>query len=148
MPRAKSPPKLPARGLAAFAVRMGLALAVGLLAGVGGAVFGDWPGPLGLLLTVLVNTAAMGAALLICVWWWRGIDEAAREAHKWAWWWGGCTGMAVGGVALMTALGREADTNLGGLSLNEVFASGVMVILLCQVIGYGIAWAVWWAKRR
>src|SRR5690606_7138164 len=35
--------------------------------------------------------------------WWRGLDEAAKEAHKWAWWWGGTLGFVVGGAAVVIA---------------------------------------------
>jgi|SRR5215217_4420003 len=127
---------------------IGLTMLAGFLGAAGSGYFGAWPGPVGLLLTLLVNAAAMGAVLLVAVWWWRGIDEAAREAHKWAWWWGGCSGMVVGAVLLLTALNRVADTELAGLEVNEVFAAGMVIVLLCQVIGYGIGWAVWWARRR
>lgn len=127
---------------------LGLTLVAGVFGALGSSYFGAWPGMTGLLLTLLVNAAALGAALLVGVWWWRGIDEAAREAHKWAWWWGGCSGMIVGAVFLLTALSRPIEAELGGLDMNQLFAGGMVVILLCQVIGYGIAWAVWWAQRR
>jgi hypothetical protein len=139
--------KAPLRGAKGFLVYMGLSVLVGVFAGVGGIIFGDWPGPLGLLLTGLVHAVAMAAALLICVFWWRGIDEAAREAHKWAWFWGGSSGMALGGVLLMTVLSRDG-LSIGPLSANEVLAGGMLIMLLCQVLGYTIAWAFWWARRR
>lgn len=145
MPSAK--PIIPSRGPGAFAFRMGVAGLVGLVAGIGGGVFGGWPGPVGLALTVLVSVLAMGGCLLVCLWWWRGIDEAAREAHKWAWWWGGCSGMAVGGAVLLTALAREQE-QIDTLSGNEVLAIGMMLMLTCQIVGYGVAWLVWWAQRR
>ncbi|GAA0630082.1 hypothetical protein GCM10009422_29510 [Brevundimonas kwangchunensis] len=127
---------------------IGLTLVAGVFGALGSDYFGDWPGMTGLLLTLLVNTAALGAAVLVGIWWWRGIDEAAREAHKWAWWWGGSSGMLVGAILLLTALNRPAEAELGGLDMNQIFAGGMVVVLLCQVIGYGIAWAVWWAQRR
>ncbi len=127
---------------------LGLTLVAGLLGGIGAAYFGDWPGITGFALTLLVHAAAFGAAILVGIWWWRGIDEAAREAHKWAWWWGGCSGMIVGAVFLLTALSRPAETALSGLDASQVFAGGMILVLLCQTIGYGIAWAVWWARRR
>lgn len=145
MPSAK--PIIPARGPGAFAARMGVAALIGLIAGIGGGVFGGWPGPVGLALTILVKILAMGGALLVCVWWWRGIDEAAREAHKWAWWWGGCSGMAVGGVILMTALSRKTPI-LADFSGGEVLALGMALMMTCQILGYSLAWLVWWAQRR
>jgi len=138
---------IPARGPGAFAARMGLAALVGLIASIGSHIFGAMPGLLGLALTLLVNAVAMGAALLICVQWWRGIDEAAQEAHKWAWWWGGCTGMAFGGVLLLTALVREQE-QIDTLSANELLATGMFLMLSCMIVGYGVAWAAWWARRQ
>lgn len=131
-----------------YLAALGLTLVAGVLGALGSDYFGAWPGTTGFLLTLLVNTVALGAAVLVGVWWWRGIDEAAREAHKWAWWWGGCSGLFVGAIFLLTALNRPAEAELGGLDINQIFAAGMVVILLCQVIGYGIAWAVWWAQRR
>lgn len=145
MPKGKS--IIPARGPGAFAVRMALAGVVGLLAGVGSQVFGAMPGPLGFWLTLGVNAAAMVLAVVICVQWWRGIDEAAQEAHKWAWWWGGCTGMAAGAVLSLTALSRQQD-HIDNLGANEILAIGMFLMMSCMVIGYGVAWAAWWGKRQ
>ncbi len=145
MPKGKS--IIPARGPGAFAARMSMAGAIGLLAGVGSQVFGAMAGPVGLALTVVVNAAAMGLAMVICVQWWRGIDEAAQEAHKWAWWWGGCSGMAAGAVILLTALVRETD-RIDDFGANEILAMGMFLMLTCMVVGYGVAWVAWWAKRQ
>jgi len=144
---ANAKPIIPARGPGAFAARMAMAGAVGLLAGVGSQIFGSMSGPVGLVLTLGVNAAAMGLALLICVQWWRGIDEAAQEAHKWAWWWGGCSGMAAGAVILLTALVRETERS-DDLSANELLATGMVLMMSCMVVGYGVAWVAWWAKRQ
>ena len=137
----------PARGPGAFAVRMAMAGVVGVLAGIGSQIFGAMPGLLGFGLTLLTNAVAMGVALWICVLWWRGIDEAAQEAHKWAWWWGGCSGMAVGGVLLLTALVREQE-RIDDFSANELLAVGMFLMMTCMIIGYGVAWAAWWGKRQ
>ena len=138
---------IPARGPGAFAVRMAIAGGIGLLGGVGSQIFGAMPGALGLGLTLLNNAIAMGLAILICVQWWRGIDEAAQEAHKWAWWWGGCSGMAVGAALLLTALVREQE-RIDDFSANELLAIGMFLMMTCMIIGYGVAWAAWWAKRQ
>src|SRR5512139_1580297 len=47
--------------------------------------------PRGLLLaaSILVIVAMFAASVV----YWRNIDEAAREAHKFAWFWGGTGGM-------------------------------------------------------
>lgn len=146
MSEVKRPRRL--AGVGGFAIRMGVAAVIGVVAGVGGAIFGDQPGPLGLALTLLCYGASMLGAMLVALWWWRDIDEAAKEAHKWAWWWGGCSGMALGGVLLMTALARSEVAPLQADDTGALFAGGIMVLLLFQIIGYGIAWAVWWLKHR
>lgn len=128
---------------------VGVGLIGGLIGGVGAAV-GDIPGPLGLIVTMGAMAVSMAIAFAACVWWWRGIDEAAREAHKWAWWWGGTGGMAVGAVLLMTLNFRgegvaTADVDLGAM---ELIWGGASAILLFQLAGYGVAWAIWWLKHR
>ncbi|WP_291837403.1 hypothetical protein [Brevundimonas sp.] len=146
MPSAK--PKRPLTGVAAFGLVFGLSILVGVFAGVGSVFAGEVPGAPGLAASLAVNGAAMAAALFLCVWWWRRIDEAAREAHKWAWWWGGCSGALVGGALLLTALHRDGDLGLGAMAPNDVLVAGMSLMFTCQVVGYCIAWAVWWAKRR
>jgi heme A synthase len=101
-------PKRPHGPGAYLAVLVG-SLVLGGLGGIGSAVLGDQPGPVGVALTAAMISAAMAAGLAGCIWWWRGIDEAAREAHKWAWWWGGTGGMAVGAVLLLTLMMRAQD---------------------------------------
>lgn len=136
-------------GLGTFVLMMiGIAL-VGGVAGAAAAALGDHPGPLGMALTAALMAVAMAIALAVCVWWWRGIDEAAREAHKWAWWWGGSSGMALGAI-LMLSLSFSDDSSPPGVeaSAPDLVAAGVFAILLFQLAGYGIAWAVWWLKHR
>ena len=146
---------LPARpkrpfGLGTFVLMVLGVAVVGGLAGAGGSIVGDQPGPLGLALTVALMALAMAAALAACVWWWRGIDEAAREAHKWAWWWGGSSGMAVGAILLLTLTLRDdgSTPQSVGSSAAELVTGGMFAILLFQLAGYGVAWAAWWLKHR
>lgn len=145
------PQRKRAPGLGMFALVMLLTALLGGLAGFGSALLGDEPGPVGLGLTAVLISVAMVLGFIACVWWWRQIDEAAREAHKWAWWWGGSAGMAVGAV-LMLSLMRTADDHplpaSFGSTPGEIFGSGILSILLFQVVGYALAWAGWWLKHR
>jgi hypothetical protein len=145
-----SKPKRPL-GLGAFALAIGATLVLGGLAGAGSAFLGDQPGPVGTAVTAALVTAAMAAGFMVCAWWWRGIDEAAREAHKWAWWWGGSGGMAVGAVLLLTLMLRAEEQPISakfGSTPADIFVSGMMCILLFQMAGYTLAWAGWWLKHR
>ena len=128
---------------------LGVGLVGAVVGGLGG-VLGDVPGPAGLAITAAAITAAMAVAFAACIWWWRGIDEAAREAHKWAWWWGGSGGMAVGVVLLTTlTLRDDGSTSLDvGLSAPDLVGTGMWAVLLFQLAGYSVAWAIWWLKHR
>lgn len=145
---ANAKPKRPITGPKAFALIMGLSMLAGAFAGVGGAITGDQPGLTGFMTSLAINGAAMAIAMGLCVWWWRRIDEAAREAHKWAWWWGGCSGMAVGGALLLTLLLRDDVVFGATMATNEALAAGMAVMLGFLLIGYTIGWVVWWAQRR
>ena len=140
-----APPKQPF-GLGTYLlVIIGIAL-VGGVAGAAAALFADRPGPLGMGLTAAFISVAMAIALAACVWWWRGIDEAAREAHKWAWWWGSTVGLCFAGVILLTLLYGAGD--LGEAPIKSILMLGTAIVTGCQMVGYSVAWAAWWLRRR
>lgn len=132
-------------GPKAYLAVMVVALLVGLLGGVGGGLLQLAPEPAATWLTAGLLSLGMIVTLAAILWYWRGIDEAAREAHKWAWWWGGTGGMTIGAIVLLTMQLRELDLPAFGPS---AFASGMMAILLLQVTGYALAWAFWWLRNR
>ena len=96
--------------------------------------------------------------MLISLWvglkWMSSIDEAAQEAHKWAWFWGGSGGMAVGGVlVIMASLPQAAVINIPAWYSDRTdpaayAATGAFAMLTLMIIGYGVAWAWWWLGRR
>ncbi len=133
--------------------RYGVVLGICCLAGMGaGAVAG--------IVTATSDQASLGGAAVIAatvalsmaagLWaslkWWKGLDEAAQEAHKWAWWWGSTVGLAFAGVILLTLL--YGVGNLGEASVKTTVMIGAAIVTGCQMVGYGVAWAVWWMKRR
>lgn len=133
--------------------RYGAVLGICCLAGMGaGFVAG--------IVTAISDEASIGGAALIAaavalsmaagLWaslkWWKGLDEAAQEAHKWAWWWGSTVGLAFAGVILLTALYGAGD--LGEAPIKSTLMIGAAIVTGCQMVGYGISWAVWWLKRR
>ncbi len=104
---------------------------------------------MGVFLTLLtVGSMAVGVA------WMRSIDEAAREAHKSAWYWGGSGGMALGGfLVCLATLPRAASIHIpswidGRTDPAAYAATGAFAILLLMLIGYILAWAWWWLRRR
>lgn len=132
-------------GPKAYLVVLVVALLVGMLGGFGGALLRFAPEPAATWLTASLLSLGMIVTLAAILWYWRGIDEAAREAHKWAWWWGGTGGMSIGAVVLLTIQLRELDMPAFGPS---AFASGLMAMGFLQVVGYLIAWAFWWLRNR
>ena len=96
----------------------------------------------------------MTGSFWIGVLWMRSIDEAAREAHKWAWYWGGTAGMAVGGVLmLLSGIPRRSPLQvplvMGGTPDPAGYAaSGAFALMMMMTLGYTIAWAIWWWRHR
>lgn len=79
---------------------------------------------------------------------WRGIDEAAREAQKWAWFWGGTFGMAVGALALLLPQFGLAQLAPAGASPADLMGFGAVVMVATQLTGFLVAWIFWWWGRR
>lgn len=112
-----------------------------------------WPDAWGRAPSIGVVVLAAGLAVFLALhtlYWWRALDEAAREAHKWAWWWGGNLGLVAGGAAVVIA--ALAGVNLLPAALPHtdaaLIALGVAAAFAAQAVGYGIAWCGWWIARR
>jgi len=138
-------------GLKGVAALFGLVLLIGVVGGLASGFLADRPGS-GAFWTTLAFTVVMMVAVLgVSFWWWSRLDEAAREAHKWAWYWGGSTGMLIGLVLMMVLTTRPADIAVPaslGETPADLIGAGMMAILLFQLTGYGLAWAWWWLGRR
>ena len=105
----------------------------------------------GVLITAAGGVFAMLVVAASSVLWWNTLDEAAREAHKWAWWWGSTGGLAVGGVAVITLVGSAGSgAVLAALGPDpvDILLAGGLACALFQIIGYALAWAGWWLARR
>ena len=126
---------------------------------VGAGLFGAAIGAGGALLKELEIAPSRGlmfagglvgfAALFVgSVVYWRNIDEAAREAHKFAWFWGGSMGLlAMLPISILISSERLVAV-LGQRSPGEWVAFGMMSLLSAQLIGYGLVWAAWWLRQR
>ena len=130
-------------------------LAVGVICAIAGGVAGGVSALTGStgVVPIVVNAglmaAAMAVAMLACRWWWNALDEAAREAHKWAWWWGSTYGLAIGGVALLTLLTATKGAGVfAGWEPLDLLMAGAGFVLAIQCTGYLVAWAAWWLQRR
>ena len=56
--------------------------------------------------------------------------------------------VAVDGREVIRKQGDEMPTELARMDAGELFAGGMMAILLFQMAGYLIAWAAWWLRHR
>jgi hypothetical protein len=105
-----------------------------------------WP------LTLFVATGVLvllPAAVLYVVKHWGGLDEAAQEAHKWAWYWGGSIGIIPGFVVVSSrTLGLRWAEVLGFDQPRELIVFGALTVMGSALAGYLIAWGVWWLRRR
>ena len=79
---------------------------------------------------------------------WRNIDEAAREAHKFAWFWGSVAGMLVVLPFAVVTSAEHLVAMFGPHSPAEWALGGVMALLIAQMAGYGLVWAGWWLRQR
>jgi hypothetical protein len=140
------------RPLARYGVYVGVCLLAGAVAGIlsgGLAKVSGSTSVTSLVVSVVVISLAMAAGIWACLRWWRTLDEAAQEAHKWAWWWGSTGGLAIGGTALLTVMIASLDRDLViALPAQELIYVSALGTVGVQGVGYGIAWAVWWLKRR
>lgn len=102
----------------------------------------------------LFSVAVIGVGVWIGIVWMKSIDEAAQEAHKWAWYWGGSLSMAAGLAGMMVlTIPRKVPLELPSMFSDRTdpaayMATGAMGILVIMLIGYMLAWGWWWLQRR
>ncbi|MBU1346013.1 MAG: hypothetical protein KKA16_03565 [Alphaproteobacteria bacterium] len=135
--------------LARYGAVMGICALAGLIAGAVSGVVSNTSTestPLGVVLVGVSVAVAMGLGIWASLRWWRGLDEAAQEAHKWAWWWGSTAGLSLAGVVLFSAVYGAPDRLVG--DAKDLVLAGAALVALFQMAGYGVAWAAWWLKRR
>ncbi len=112
-----------------------------------------WPQQLGNAPSIGVVVLAAGLAVFLALhtyYWWRDLDEAAQEAHKWAWWWGGNIGFVVGIAGFIGAALAGVDILPARIPHTDaaLIAAGFIAAFAAQAVGYGIAWCGWWIARR
>lgn len=122
------------------------ALLGGVLAVASNAAPGLGLGALILAVVLVIALAALGGWLISI--YWHQIDEAAREAHKWAWYWGGNVALLPLVIGL-TLLFQNPDTQVPlwpGLEANPAgyVATGGLAVMFTLIAGYILAWLYWW----
>ena len=121
------------------------------LMGLGVGLSQHWIAPLPPAAAIGVTVVVLGLVTWASFYCWTLMDEAQREAHKWAWYWGGSLGLMVGLVGVMVAL--RIDPHLAE-AINPKGSSkafvelGLWAAATSTLIGYGVAWAAWWMTRR
>ena len=116
--------------------------------GAGGALLSEFDLALPPALVFGASLVAVAVFFWVCVVYWRNIDEAAREAHKFAWFWGG-----TGGLLSMLPLGALVGNErllavFSERSPGEWVALGFLALLTAQLIGYALVWVGWWLRQR
>lgn len=178
--------KLPRwRPWAYYAIGIGGYVVLSLLAGMAG-------DRMALALTAL----SVVWLLVFVIWAWKRTDEAAREAHKFAWFWGGSFGALAGLLLILTlalAISPQLKSASGQprphisttfqfsrkgadlappkepvdrtprvLADNEQIVTrqglavflvaglmmGALLMMVMQLLGYGVTWLGWWISKR
>lgn len=115
----------------------------------------------GLLIGILLEEAALPLPVrtllilalipiltLACWLYWRRLDEAAREAHKFAWYWGGSIGLGIAGAIMVIVQRSGMEFLPTDMAAGELVSLGITLCMVVQVLGYGVVWAWWWLARR
>ncbi|MEM1381074.1 MAG: hypothetical protein AAGH41_10670 [Pseudomonadota bacterium] len=133
-------------------IALGVCLAAGIAIGVLTDSLSERDNPgLFLLLTGVAGTVVLLPATIL---YWRSLDELAREAHKSSWYWGGSLGL----VATLPVLIVFIETiRRDGLDLKELEpeiamlmgVSGTLIVVLGgMLLGYLLAWGIFWFRKR
>lgn len=92
--------------------------------------------------------------VLMSIWYWKTIDETAKEAHKFSWYWGSTFGICLIAILCVVSLSGLNSMHLFAWllpenpSADDVFFSGVYATVLTQIVCYSILWAFWWLRMR
>lgn len=116
------------------------------------------PRPADSTLYLMLSAGCLLWLIVFAVVAWIRLDEAGKEAHKFAWFWGGAFALL---AALLVALGA-LTTPLLSEPVNAIiaaymkdreagqtgFAVGVLTAAMVQVVGYAVVWVGWWLSAR
>jgi hypothetical protein len=153
---ANKPPRLSgaARRARSFTTAISVSIVAGLIIGAVWGITHDQreAGASSGLLWAIASLSAIGIALVgwVSVRWWRDIDELARQAHYSAWLWGGSFGLFAGWVllGLLPVASAPLAAFLQGTDPAFFTLRGGTVVAAAALIGYGLAWIIFWLQRR
>jgi hypothetical protein len=100
------------------------------------------------LLTIVANAIALWAAAK----WFYSIDEAAQRAHLESWFWGASiiamipTPFAMGALFIDGFEWTVIEAIM--LTKTQIAIIGAAAFYFILLLGYSVAWAYWWWKRR
>ena len=130
-----------ARAGAYYAVSLVMAVPAGLLL----KRYGPELGPVGL---VGLGALLFAAAHVGFLWYWRGLDEAARAAHKDAFFWGGLAAIYLIALAMLVLRFEPELLPIAPATPGAAFALGMATSIFVFVTVALAAWGVWWLRRR
>jgi len=132
----------------ALVLTFGIAFVLGIL--LRRTETGDLDGRIFTLLAI----GSLAIFLPLALVWWRSLDELAKEAHKSAWYWGGSTGLGLSVIPIiaLTEMTARGAVNLDQLAPEASFllglSGGVFIPIFMTLLGYLVAWGLfWWQKR-
>jgi hypothetical protein len=104
------------------------------------------------LLLFSLLAIALAGGLMWSLKFWRTIDEAARRAHLDAFYWGGSISWIV--IAPFSVLPLKINgfhlpfIEAMDMTASQTFALGIWAAIIVTLIGYGVAWLIWWSTKR
>jgi hypothetical protein len=132
-------------------ITQGMMAAFLLIGAIGGTVFAA-SDDLGFKVPPAVAASgaliAMAVVSVASVIYWRNLDEAAREAHKFAWFWGGSASLVLVIPILPLLNTAQLVAAFGPHPPSDWVIGGVLSLLGLQVVGYSLIWVGWWLVRR
>jgi hypothetical protein len=94
------------------------------------------------------SAAFFAAYHLAFLWYWRKLDEIAREAHRFAILWGGLITVYAGSVAVITFSFHPAAFPFQTMAPGEAFSLGLAIPIVLMSVLLLAGWAWWWLRRR
>ena len=133
------------RGAARAGAYYGGSLVLAVPAGLLLKRYGSEVGPLGI---IGLGAVLFAAAHMAFLWYWRGLDEAARAAHKDAFFWGGLVAIYLISLAMLVLRFEPGLLPVAPTALGTAFALGMATSIFIFVTVALAAWGVWWIRRR